>query len=87
MSIKEYLESTYQAKTAASYLLEWQHFSMYLEGLNISLQGVTYLLILDYVRQLQNQDLKPVSINRKLVVIEAVYDCLLYTSPSPRDRG
>ena len=83
MSIKEYLESSYQAKTAASYLLEWEHFKMYLEGLNISLQGVTYLLILDYVRQLQNQGLKPVSINRKLVVIEAVYEGLGILANNP----
>ena len=83
MNIKDYLIKTYQEKTALSYLREWEHFKMYLDGLNINLQGVTYLLILDYVRQLQKQGMKPVSINRKLVVIEAVYEGLQLLADNP----
>ncbi|WMX16242.1 site-specific integrase [Aureispira sp. CCB-E] len=76
MKIKTYLQSLYKSSTATSYHLEWLDFESFVNQLNISIKSIDYQLLLDYVQALQKRNLKPVSINRKLLIIEQVFKYL-----------
>ena len=83
MSIQKYLQSLYKSSTAASYYLEWLDFESFVNQLNISVKAIDYPLLLDYIESLQKRNLKPVSINRKLLVIELVFKHLLPNKANP----
>lgn len=83
MKIKTYLQSLYKSSTAASYYLEWLDFESFVNQLNINTKAIDYKLLLDYVQALQKRNLKPVSINRKLLIIEQVFKHLLPNQANP----
>ena len=83
MKIKTYLQSLYKSSTAASYYLEWLDFESFVNQLNISVESIDYQLLLDYVESLQKRNLKPISINRKLLIIELVFKYLLPNQANP----
>lgn len=83
MSPKQYLQEQYPAATASSYYREWQDFSSYIDQLHLSVHQVDYPLILAYVKSLQSRGLKAVSINRKLAVVETVFEGLAGKSNNP----
>jgi site-specific recombinase XerD len=83
MNIQTYLQSLYKSSTAASYYLEWLDFESFVHQLNISVKDIDYQLLLDYVEALQKRNLKPVSINRKLLIIELVFKHLLPNQANP----
>jgi integrase/recombinase XerD len=83
MSIQKHLQSLYKSSTAASYYLEWLDFENFVNQLNISVKAIDYKLLLDYIEGLQKRNLKPVSINRKLLIIELVFKHLLPNKANP----
>ncbi|OED47218.1 hypothetical protein AB832_00670 [Flavobacteriaceae bacterium (ex Bugula neritina AB1)] len=83
MSIQIYLQSLYKSSTAKSYYLEWLDFESFVNHLNIHVKDIDYRLLLAYVEGLQKRNLKPVSINRKLLIIEQVFKHLLPNQANP----
>jgi site-specific recombinase XerD len=76
MSIQSYLHRKHKAKTAQSYYQEWQDFERFIHQLNMSTKEVDYSLLLEYVEHLRRRKLKAKSINRKLLILEQIFDYL-----------
>jgi integrase/recombinase XerD len=83
MNISNYLSSKYKSKTAKSYYAEWLDFEIYLTNQGRNASNSDYNLVLDYVARLQSKTLSPRTINRKLMIIEQVFEGLKLVEPNP----
>ena len=76
MSILPFLQTKYKLKTAQSYYKEWLLFERFVQSKKLVINAIQHQHLLDYVNELKDKNLSPSSINRKLVVLEQVYEFL-----------
>ena len=76
MPILTFLKTKYKLKTAKSYYKEWLAFEEFVQSKNMVINAIQHQIILDYVNILKDKKLSVSSINRKLVVLEQIYEHL-----------
>ena len=80
-----WIEKGLSQNTLNSYKSDTEKYLLWLSNNSLSYKKVSRADILQYLAYLFSQKLGSKSVARKLSSLRVFYNCLLYTSPSPRD--